>query len=58
MKNCFMQLWADQEGQDLVEYGLLLVLVALLSVTLIETIGVQLSQIFSNAATVLTSVNT
>jgi Flp pilus assembly pilin Flp len=58
MKNCFMQLWADQEGQDLVEYGLLLVLVALLSVTLIQTIGVQLSQIFSNAATVLTSVNT
>lgn len=58
MKNLLMTLWKDDEGQDLVEYGLLLVLVALLSVTLIQTVGQQLSSIFSNAASALTSVNT
>jgi pilus assembly protein Flp/PilA len=58
MKNLLMRLWNEDEGQDLVEYGLLLVLVALLSVTLIQTVGTELSSIFSNAASALTSVNT
>jgi pilus assembly protein Flp/PilA len=58
MKNLIMRLWREEEGQDLVEYGLLLVLVALLSVALITTVGKQVSLIFSNAATALTSVNT
>jgi pilus assembly protein Flp/PilA len=58
MKNLIMRLWKEEEGQDLVEYGLLLVLVALLSVAFISTIGNQLSSIFSNAANVLSSVNT
>ncbi|HWF37055.1 MAG TPA: Flp family type IVb pilin [Candidatus Acidoferrales bacterium] len=55
MKNLLVRLWKDDDGQDLVEYGLLLVLVALLSVTFITTIGQKLSTIFSNAASVLTS---
>jgi pilus assembly protein Flp/PilA len=58
MKNLIMRLWREEEGQDLVEYGLLLVLVALLSVALITTVGQQVSSIFSNAATALTNVNT
>jgi len=58
MKNLLTRLWKEEEGQDLVEYGLLLVLVALLSVTFISTIGTELSKIFSNAASSLTSVNT
>jgi pilus assembly protein Flp/PilA len=58
MKNLLMRLWRQEDGQDLVEYGLLLVLVALLSVTLIKTVGTELSSIFSNAASALTSVNT
>jgi pilus assembly protein Flp/PilA len=55
MKNFLARLWKEEEGQDLIEYGLLLVLVALLSVTFITTIGQKLSQIFSNAANVMTS---
>jgi pilus assembly protein Flp/PilA len=55
MKNFVIRLWKEEEGQDLIEYGLLLVLVALLSVTFITTIGQKLSQIFSNAANVMTS---
>ena len=58
MKNLLTRLWKEEEGQDLVEYGLLLVLVALLSVAFVSTIGQQLSSIFSNAASSLTSVNT
>lgn len=58
MKNLLVRLWRQEEGQDLVEYGLLLVLVALLSVTLIKTVGTELSSVFSNAASALTSVNT
>lgn len=48
------RLWKDEDGQDLIEYGLLLVLVALLSVTFITAIGTSLSKIFSNANTALT----
>ncbi|MGH9771437.1 MAG: Flp family type IVb pilin [Candidatus Acidiferrales bacterium] len=55
MKNFLARLWKEDEGQDLVEYGLLLVLVVLLSVTFITTIGTKLSQIFSNAATVMSN---
>ena len=55
MKKLMLRLWKEEEGQDLIEYGLLLVLVALLSVTFISTIGNALSKIFSNAASVMTS---
>jgi pilus assembly protein Flp/PilA len=55
MKKLMLRLWKEEEGQDLVEYGLLLVLVALLSVTFISTIGSALSKIFSNAATVMST---
>jgi pilus assembly protein Flp/PilA len=57
MKKLFAQLWKEDQGQDLVEYGLLLVLIALLSVGFISTVGTQLSSIFSNAASTLTSTN-
>jgi len=58
MKKLFAQLWKEDHGQDLVEYGLLLVLIALISVGFISTVGIQLSSIFSNAASTLTSTNT
>ena len=48
------RLWKDEDGQDLMDLGLLLVLVALLSVTFITAIGTSLSKIFSNANTALT----
>ena len=54
MKNLLMRLWKEEEGQDLIEYGLLLVLVALLSITFVTSIGTALSKIFSNANTALT----
>jgi Flp pilus assembly pilin Flp len=53
MKKLLVRLWKDDDGQDLVEYGLLLVLIALLSISFVKGIGLTLSAIFSNANTAL-----
>lgn len=50
MKIFLKRLWKEEEGQDLVEYGLLLVLITLLAITSIGTIGNAVSDIFNNAA--------
>ena len=55
MKNLMKRLWQEEEGQDLVEYGLLLVFIALVAVVSITTIGSGVKDIFSNAASVTTS---
>ena len=57
MNECLVRLWKEDSGQDLVEYGLLLVLVALLSITFITSIGSALSKLFNNAASDLNSVS-
>jgi len=49
------RLWKDEEGQDLVEYGLLLLLVALVAITSMKTLGGIISNVFSSAASNLTS---
>jgi len=51
MKKLLIHLWTEEEGQDLVEYGLLLVLLALISIATIKTLGLAVSNIFSNAVT-------
>jgi pilus assembly protein Flp/PilA len=55
MKNLLLRLWREEEGQDLVEYALLLVLIALVAIAAITTVGKAVSNVFSNAATNLTS---
>lgn len=57
MKNLMKRLWNEEEGQDLVEYGLLLVLVALVAITAMSTIGKTISNVFTNAATNLSSAS-
>jgi len=54
MKNVLKRLWRDEEGQDLVEYGLLLVLIALAALAAIGPIGTGVSKVFSAAASNLT----
>jgi len=44
------RLWEEEQGQDLTEYGLLMVLIALASVASMQTIGTTISNVFSNAA--------
>ncbi|MBC7226354.1 MAG: Flp family type IVb pilin [Thermoflexales bacterium] len=40
----------QEDGQGLVEYGLILVLVAIVVVIVLSLIGTQLSQVFSKVA--------
>jgi len=55
MKNLFMRLWKEEEGQDLVEYGLLLALIALAAIASVTTISHAVSDIFSSAAVNISS---
>lgn len=57
MKSLMKRLWQEEEGQDLVEYGLLLVLIALVAIASITSIGSSVKNIFSNAAANLSSAS-
>jgi pilus assembly protein Flp/PilA len=55
MKNVIMKLWKEEEGQDLVEYGLLVVLISLFAVVAMQGLANGISSAFSNASAQLTS---
>lgn len=50
-----LRLWREEQGQDVVEYALLLVLISLIAVASITSVGQAVSNAFSNAATNLTT---
>jgi Flp pilus assembly pilin Flp len=54
MKKLFSLMWSDDEGQDLAEYGLLLILIAVAVVTGIGLFKDQIVAVFSQATSVLT----
>ena len=45
----------DEEGQDLVEYAMLLAFIALIAIVGVKTLGTTVNQFFSNVATALTA---
>ena len=55
MKNLVKRLWKDEAVQDLVEYGLLLTLIALVAVVSMKAIGSTIANVFSTAATNLST---
>jgi pilus assembly protein Flp/PilA len=57
MKNLMKRLWQEEEGQDLTEYGLLLVLVALAAITSMKTLANAISTVFSSASTQMTTTS-
>ncbi len=57
MKNLVARLWREEEGQDLTEYGLLLVLVALAAVASMQTLASAVSTVFGSASTNLTATS-
>jgi len=57
MKNLMKRLWQEEEGQDLTEYGLLLVLVALAAITSMKTLANAISTVFSSASTSMTATS-
>lgn len=50
MNNFLMRLWQEEQGQDLTEYALLLVLVSLAAVATLGTLANAIKNVFSNAA--------
>jgi pilus assembly protein Flp/PilA len=55
MKNLMIRLWKEEEGQDLTEYALLLVLLSLAAIASLGTLANAINNAFSRAATNLTS---
>jgi pilus assembly protein Flp/PilA len=55
MREFMTRLWKEEEGQDLVEYGLLVVLIALFAVLSMQSLASGISDAFSNATVQLTS---
>ncbi len=49
MKRLLKRLWKEEEGQDLTEYALLLVLLALLAVNSLNNVAVAINGVFSKA---------
>ena len=57
MKNLLKRLWKEEEGQDLVEYGLLIVLVALGAIAGMKTLANAINAAFSSAGQNLTAAS-
>ena len=53
MKMILARLWKEEEGQDLTEYALLLVLVALAAVAALSPLATAINGVFTNAGTAL-----
>jgi len=54
MTELLKRLWQEEEGQDLTEYALLLVLISLVAIASMKTLGSAVSDVFSNATANLT----
>ena len=55
MKNLLSRLWKEEEGQDLTEYALLVVLISLVAIASMATLGHAISDAFTSATTNLTT---
>lgn len=50
MKRALVRFWREEEGQDLIEYALLVVLISLVATAALQVVGSSVSDVFSNAA--------
>ena len=55
MRNPLVRLWKEEEGQDLTEYALLLVLLALAATATLSALATAIKGVFGNAATNLST---
>jgi pilus assembly protein Flp/PilA len=55
MKEILKGLWVEQEGQDLTEYALLVVLIALAAIAGMNALASSINNVFSAAGTNLTT---
>ena len=57
MKHLIARFVREEEGQDLVEYALLLALIALAAVTTMSALGSAINTKYQNASTTLSSAS-
>jgi pilus assembly protein Flp/PilA len=55
MKNLLKRLWKEDEGQDLIEYALLIALIALAAVVGMQSLATAINTTFGGLGTDLTS---
>jgi len=55
MKNALLRLWREEEGQDLIEYALLLVLLSLAAVASLSSLASAINSVFNTAVANLTT---
>jgi pilus assembly protein Flp/PilA len=55
MRQVLKRLWKEEDGQDLTEYALLLVLIALAAITAMNTLANAIINVFTNAAANITT---
>ena len=58
MRTTLKQLWAEEDGQDLVEYALVVALIGLASVAAMNNVASLLDIAFSNAVANMSSTTT
>jgi len=51
MRNLLMKLFKDRQGATAIEYGLIAALIAVVIITVLRTVGTDLSSVFNNVAT-------
>jgi Flp pilus assembly pilin Flp len=49
MKNMLIRLWKEEEGQDLLEYALLIALVVLVAAATVSPLGTTIAGIYTSA---------
>jgi pilus assembly protein Flp/PilA len=55
MSQLLLRLWKEEEGQDLTEYALLLVLLSLAAIASLGTLATAINSVFNAAAQNLTT---
>ncbi len=51
METLWKRLWYEDQGQDLTEYALILVLISLVAIATMKFFGSALKNVYSNAST-------
>jgi len=58
MKKILTRLWKEEQGQDLLEYALLLVLIVLVAAAAVNPLGTTIANTFTNANKCLSTPST
>lgn len=58
MTSALKTFWQEEDGQDLVEYSLLLAFIALAAVSILSSVGGSIKSLFTGMNTALTSAST